>query len=58
MKILECQRRQIHDIGFADPYTIHEYTVHENAKEIEDYLLRFLKKQENKSEILFPYNFK
>ena len=59
MKILECKRGQIYDIGFIDPNTIHEETVVPKwAKEIEDNLVRFLVKKETKREILFPYNFK
>ena len=58
MKILECKRGQIYDLGFIDPNTVHEVTVREYAKDTEDYLLRFLKKQQTKKEILFPYNFK
>ena len=58
MKILECKRGQIYDLGFIDPNTVHEVTVKEYAKDTEDYLLRFLIKQETKTEILFPYNFK
>ena len=57
MKILECKRGQIYDLGFIDPNTVHEVTVKEHAKDTEDYLLRFLKKQQTKTEILFPYNF-
>ena len=59
MKILECKKGQIYNIGFIDPNTVHEDTVVERyAKETEDNLLRFLVKQETKREILFPYNFK
>ena len=58
MKILECKRGQIYDLGFIDPNTVHEVTVKKYAKDTEDYLLRFLTKQETKMEILFPYNFK
>ena len=58
MKILKCKRGQIYDLGFIDPNTVHEVTVKEYAKDTEDYLLRFLIKQETKMEILFPYNFK
>jgi hypothetical protein len=57
MKILECKRGQIYDIGFINPNNIHEYTVKNNAKETEDNLLRALIKQQTRREILFPYNF-
>ena len=59
MKILECKKGQIYDLGFIDPNTVHEETVvPKYAKETEDNLLRFLIRQETKREILFPYNFK
>jgi len=58
MKILECKRGQIYDLGFIDPNTIHEYTVQNFPKDTEIYLLRFLTKQQIRAEILFTYNFK
>ena len=59
MKILECKKGRIYDVGFIDPNTVHEKTVVSRyAKETEDNLVRFLVKQETKREILFPYNFK
>jgi len=58
MKMQECKRQQIYDIGFIDPNVIHEYNIQKSAQEMEEYLLKFLVKQETKSEILFPYNFK
>ena len=57
MKMLECRRGELYDIGFIDPNTVHEVTVREYAKDTEDNLLRFLQKQANKEEIFFPYNF-
>ena len=57
MKMLECRRGGLYDIGFIDPNTVHEVTVREYAKDTEDNLLRFLQKQANKEEIFFPYNF-
>ena len=57
MKMLECRRGGLYDIGFIDPNTIHEVTVQQYAKDIEDNLLRFLQKQANKEKIFFPYNF-
>jgi len=59
MKILECKKGRIYDVGFIDPNTVNEKTVVPRyAKETEDNLVRFLVKQETKREILFPYNFK
>jgi hypothetical protein len=57
MKMLECRRGGLYDIGFIDPNTVHELTVNKFPKDTEENLLRFLQKQENKSEIFFPYNF-
>ena len=44
--------------GFIDPDKVHEVTVQMCAKDTEDIFLRFLKEQNTKAEILFPYNFK
>jgi hypothetical protein len=57
MKMLECRRGGLYDIAFIDPNTVHELTVRDYPKDTEENLLRFLQKQENKSEIFFPYNF-
>ena len=58
MKILECKRGRIYDIGFIDPYFIHEMVIKDFADETEDNLLMFLKEQNTKTDLLFPYNFK
>ena len=58
LKIVECRKAQIYDIGFINPNVIHEYTVKRKAKEIEDNLLRPLLKNQTKDKILFPYNFR
>ena len=57
MKILECKRDEITDIGFIDPDKVHVKTVDENPVNTEDVLLTFFKRQSSKKEILFPYNF-
>jgi len=60
MKILKCRRRGIYDIGFIDPYYIHEKTISGNkqqAVDTENNLVKALRFHENKREILFPYNF-
>ena len=60
MKILECRKDEITDIGFIDPDKVHEVTI-ENPfvnKDTPGTLLRFLKRQHDKKEILFPYKFK
>ena len=59
MKILECRRQGITDFGFIDPTKVNEYTIvngfaNRGTKAL---LLNFLRRQRDKSEILFPYNF-
>ena len=59
MKSQHCKKRGIYDIGFIDPYYIHEKTV-ENPKSrdiTQQCLLDALLFNETKREILFPYNF-
>ena len=58
MKMLECKRNSIFDVGFIDPFIVHEHTLHNHSKDVEDDLYRFLIEQNFKREILFPYNFK
>ena len=57
MKILHCKRRAIYDIGFIDPYYIHEETVKRYAVDTENKLVKALMFNWTKREILFPYNF-
>ena len=57
MKILECRKQGIFNIGFIDPYIIHEMVVTDFADETEDNLLMFFKEKNTKTDILFPYNF-
>ena len=60
MKIPKCRRRGIYDIGFIDPYYIHEKTISDNqqqAVDTENNLVKALRFHETKREILFPYNF-
>ena len=58
MKILECKKEGIYHIGFVDPYFIYDKMILDFPKETEDNLLRFMKKQNTKTEILFPYNYR
>jgi len=58
MKILECKRGHIYDIGFIDPYFVNEETLRRNYNDTEDAVVRALRFNEIKREILFPYNFK
>ena len=57
MKSQHCRKRGIYDIGFIDPYYIHEKTVEKHRVETENCLLDALLFNETKREILFPYNF-
>jgi hypothetical protein len=56
MKILECNKGGIYDLGFVDCNFIHEDTL-KKTRETEDNLVQWLKYFSNRREILFPYNF-
>ena len=58
LKIAECKKRQIGDIGFINTNLIDEFTVKFHAKETEANLLKSLVKNQNKDKILFPYECK
>ena len=58
LKIVECRKAEIYDIGFINTNLIDEYVVKKNANEAEANLLRSLVINQNKDIILFPYNFK
>ena len=53
-----CKRGQIYDIGFINPNTVHEVTLQKHPADTEKNLLDALLGQQNRREILFPYNFK
>ena len=60
MKSRHFRKRGIYDIGFIDPYYIHEKTLsgsEQQAVDTENNLVEALRFNENKREILFPYNF-
>jgi hypothetical protein len=59
MKSQYCKKNGIYDIGFIDPYYIHEKTVKnpKTRKTTEDCLYDALLFNQTKREILFPYNF-
>jgi hypothetical protein len=57
MKILECNKGEIYDLGFVDCNFVHEKTLQKKPKDIEDNLVQSLTYFSNKREILFPYNF-
>ena len=58
MKIVECREHRIYDVGFIDPYYIHEVTVTKFPEQTKKNILQFLLKQNTCIEILFSYNFK
>ena len=58
MKIVECRKAEMYDIGFINTNLIDEFTVKKSAKEAEANLLKSLIINQNKDKILFPYNFK
>ncbi len=61
MKSQYCKKKGIYDIGFIDPYYIHEKTVNNSNKKTrkttENCLYEALLFNQTKREILFPYNF-
>ena len=56
MKIVECKKQEMYDIGFINTNIIDVFLVEKNVKEAEDNLLQSLIKNQNKDTILFPYN--
>ena len=57
MKIVECKKQEMYDIGFINTNIIDEIQVKKHAEEAEANLLQSLIKNQNKDLILFPYNF-
>ena len=57
MKILECSRGQIYDIGFIDPYFVYQANLKAKPQDTEDNIVHALRFQETRREILFPYKF-
>ena len=57
MKILECKKGQIYDIGFIDYQFVHERTLKDTPNQTENNLLQSLTYFGTRREILFPYNF-
>ena len=58
LKIVECRKAEMYDIGFTNTNLIDEFQVKKNAEEAEANLLKLLLQNQNKDKILFPYNFK
>ena len=57
LKIVECRKAEMYDIGFINPNLIDEFQVKKSAKDTEANLLKSLIINQNKDKILFPYNF-
>ena len=58
LKIVECRKAEMYDIGFINTNLIDEFQVKKSAKDAEANLLKSLIINQNKDLILFPYNFK
>ena len=57
MKRRECDQKSIGAVGFIDPHIVNGHNLKEHPLDVENDLYMFLKKQEGRTEILFPYNF-
>ena len=51
------QIRNINDVGFIDPHIVNSYVLKHHPDDVEEDLFRFIRKQQLKSDILFPYHF-
>ena len=58
LKIVECRKAQIYDVGFINTNLMDECNVKHDAKQTEASLLASLIQNENKDTILFPYEYK
>ena len=58
LKIVECRKAEMYDIGFINTNLIDEFQVKKSARDAEANLLKSLLINQNKDLILFPYNFK
>ena len=57
LKIVECRKAEMYDIGFINKNLIDQFEVEKNADDAEANLLKSLIINQNKDKILFPYNF-
>ncbi|KAM0884309.1 hypothetical protein ACQ4PT_031083 [Festuca glaucescens] len=57
LKIDECRRNKITNIGFVDPDKVHHGTVKDKTEDTGGNLLRFITEQHFCDSILFPYNY-
>lgn len=55
MKIVECKKKNIFNIGFIDPDKVHSKTLGWNPADTAENILLFLTKQHYCEHILFPY---
>ncbi|KAK3121231.1 hypothetical protein QOZ80_8BG0648980 [Eleusine coracana subsp. coracana] len=51
-----CRRKGFQNIGFMDPYVIHEFSIQKYPKRTTRNIWTFLEKQKDCDFILFPYN--
>ena len=58
LKIVECRKAEMYDIGFINPNLIDEFQVKKSANDAEANLLKSLIINQNKDKIIFPYNLK
>ena len=57
LKIVECRKAEMYDIGFINTNLIDQFEVEKNNDDAEANLLKSLIVNQNKDKILFPYNF-
>ena len=57
LKIIECRKAEMYDIGFINTNLIDKFEVEKNTDDAEANLLKSLIVNQNKDKILFPYNF-
>ena len=57
LKIIECRKAEMYDIGFINTNLIDKFEVEKNTDDVEANLLKSLILNQNKDRILFPYNF-
>ena len=57
MKMQECKRLRIYDVGFIDPNVINEHYLHQYPKDVEADLFKYFTEYNYCKEILFPYNY-
>ena len=57
LKIVECRKAEMYDIGFINTNLIDKFEVEKNADDAKANFLKSLIVNQNKNKILFPYNF-